>query len=56
VSSKKQQTFAKMERERKVSERRRLKREKKQEAAAERNAQAAHGELPGDAIDGTEGD
>ena len=41
MSSKRQQTFAKMERERKVKDRRALKLEKKQAAAAERNAQAA---------------
>jgi hypothetical protein len=41
MGSKRQQTFAKMERERKVKERRALKQEKKQAAAAERSAQAA---------------
>jgi hypothetical protein len=56
VSSKRQQTFAKMERERKVKERRQLKREKKLELAAERNAQAAEGTLPADTVDQTEGD
>lgn len=51
MSSKRQQTFAKMERERRVKERRQLKREKKQEAAAERNAQAAgDNSLPSDPI------
>lgn len=39
MSSKRQTTFAKMERERKVRERRALKMEKKQAAAAERTAQ-----------------
>lgn len=41
MSSKRQQTFAKMERERKVKEKRALKQEKKQAAAAERSEQAA---------------
>lgn len=41
MSSKRQQTFAKMERERRVRERRALKMEKKQAAAAERMAQSA---------------
>jgi len=36
MSSKRQQTFAKMERERRVKEKRTLKMEKKQAAAAER--------------------
>jgi hypothetical protein len=38
MSSKRQTTFAKMERERKVKERRALKRDKKQAAADARNA------------------
>ena len=38
MSSKRQQTFAKMERERRVKEKRALKQEKKAAAAAERNA------------------
>ncbi len=45
MGSKRQQTFAKMERERKVKERRALKQEKKQAAAAERSAQAADSTL-----------
>jgi hypothetical protein len=45
VSSKRQQTFAKMERERRVKERRVLKQEKKQAAAAAKIAAAA-GTLP----------
>jgi hypothetical protein len=44
VSSKRQQTFAKMERERRVKERRALKQEKKQAAAAAKIA-AADGTL-----------
>jgi hypothetical protein len=39
MSSKRQQTFAKMERERRVKEKRTLKKEKKQAAAAERAGQ-----------------
>jgi hypothetical protein len=39
MSSKRQQTFAKMERERRVKERRALKQEKKQAAAAERRGE-----------------
>jgi hypothetical protein len=38
LSSKRQQTFAKMERERRVKEKRALKAEKKAAAAAEKNA------------------
>jgi hypothetical protein len=38
MSSKRQQTFAKMERERRVKEKRALKQEKKAAAAAEKNA------------------
>jgi hypothetical protein len=45
MSSKRQQTFAKMERERRVKERRALKQEKKQAAAAERRGDAV--EAPG---------
>jgi hypothetical protein len=57
VSSKRQQTFAKMERERRVKEKREQKREKKLEAAAERNAQAAEDALPvEDPVDQTESD
>ena len=44
MSSKRQQTFAKMERERRVKERRALKQEKKQAAAAAKIA-AADGTL-----------
>jgi hypothetical protein len=50
MSSKRQQTFAKMERERRVKERRALKQEKKQAAAAAKIA-VANGELPVDASD-----
>jgi hypothetical protein len=46
MSSKRQQTFAKMERERRVKDRRALKLEKKQAAAAERNAQATDPSVP----------
>jgi hypothetical protein len=46
MSSKRQQTFAKMERERRVKDRRALKLEKKQAAAAERNAQATDPWVP----------
>jgi hypothetical protein len=56
MSSKRQQTFAKMERERRVRERRQLKQEKKREAAAERNAQApADNSLSSDRIVEPEG-
>ena len=41
ASSKRQTTMAKLTRERKVKEKRELKLEKKQAAAAERNAKAA---------------
>lgn len=44
MRSKRQQTMAKMTRERLVKERRALKQEKKQAAAAERNAKAAEAE------------
>lgn len=47
MGSKKQQTFAKLQRERKVKEKAELKREKKQAAAARRLAEAS-GELPPD--------
>jgi hypothetical protein len=43
--------MAKMARERKVLERRALKQEKKQAAAAERLAKAAEGEAPADTVD-----
>jgi len=49
MSSKRQTTMAKLTRERKVKERRELKLEKKQAAAA---AKAAASELPVDAVDG----
>jgi hypothetical protein len=49
MSSKRQTTFAKMTRERKVKERRELKLEKKQAAAA---AKLAESELSADAVDG----
>jgi hypothetical protein len=45
MGSKRQQTFAKMERERRVREKRVLKAEKKQAAAAERNAEPEDGLL-----------
>jgi hypothetical protein len=43
--------MAKMARERKVQERRALKQEKKQAAAAERLAKAAEGEAPAETVD-----
>jgi hypothetical protein len=46
VAAKKQQTFAKMTRERLVRERRERKLEKKHAAAAERKARAAENEVP----------
>jgi hypothetical protein len=56
MSSKRQQTMAKMTRERKVKERRVLKQEKKQAAAAERAAAAADGtESEPLAVEGDEG-
>jgi hypothetical protein len=48
MGSKRQQTFAKMERERKVRERRALKQEKKQAAAAERNREPGTADAPAD--------
>jgi hypothetical protein len=45
MGAKKQQTFAKLQRERRVKERRQMKLEKKQAAAARKLA-AANGELP----------
>ena len=51
MGSKRQQTFAKMERERRVREKRVLKQEKKQAAAAERNAEPEDGLLPVDVAD-----
>jgi hypothetical protein len=46
LAAKKQQTFAKMTRERLVRERRERKLEKKHAAAAERKARAAEGDVP----------
>jgi hypothetical protein len=48
MGSKRQQTFAKMERERRVKEKRALKQEKKQNAAAERLAGETEPVLDGD--------
>ncbi|HEY6068172.1 MAG TPA: hypothetical protein VIU81_05700 [Gaiellaceae bacterium] len=53
MGSKRQTTFAKMERERKVREKRALKQEKKQAAIAARNAPAVE-EAP--SLDGSEVD
>jgi hypothetical protein len=50
MSSKRQQTFAKMERERRVKDKRAQKQEKKAAAAAARLAEA-NGTLPVDAVD-----
>lgn len=55
MSSKRQQTFAKLQRERKVKEKRELKREKKQAAAAARLAEA-NGEAPPPDVEETPGD
>jgi len=52
MGSKRQQTFAKMERERRVKEKRALKQEKKQNAAAERLAGEAEPVLDGDLPEG----
>jgi hypothetical protein len=52
MGSKRQQTFAKMERERRVKEKRALKQEKKQNAAAERLAGDAEPVLDGDLPEG----
>jgi hypothetical protein len=52
MGSKRQQTFAKMERERRVKEKRALKQEKKQNAAAERLAGEADPVLDGDLPEG----
>ena len=52
MGSKRQQTFAKMERERRVKEKRALKQEKKQNAAAERLAGEAEPVLDGDLLEG----
>ena len=52
MGSKRQQTFAKMERERRVKEKRALKQEKKQDAAAERLAGEAEPVLDGDLPEG----
>ena len=54
MSSKRQTTMAKMERERAVKERRARKQEKKTAAAAERGANAADTTVPAPSIDGTE--
>ena len=50
MSSKRQQTFAKMERERRVKDKRAQKQEKKQAAAAAKLAEA-NGTLSADAVD-----
>jgi hypothetical protein len=52
MGSKRQQTFAKMERERRVKEKRALKQEKKQNAAAERLAGETEPLLDGDLPEG----
>jgi hypothetical protein len=52
MGSKRQQTFAKMERERRVKEKRALKQEKKQNAAAERLAGETELVLDGDLPEG----
>ena len=52
MGSKRQQTFAKMERERRVKEKRALKQKKKQNAAAERLAGEAEPVLDGDLPEG----
>ena len=52
MGSKRQQTFAKMERERRVKEKRALKQEKKQNAAAERLAGGTGLLLDGDLSEG----
>jgi hypothetical protein len=52
MGSKRQQTFAKMERERRVKEKRALKQEKKQNAAAERLAGEAEPVFDGDLPEG----
>ena len=52
MGSKRQQTFAKMERERRVKEKRALKQEKKRNAAAERLAGEAEPVLDGDLPEG----
>ena len=52
MGSKRQQTFAKMERERRVKEKRALKQEKKQNAAAERLAGETEPVLDGDLLEG----
>jgi hypothetical protein len=51
MSTKRQQTMAKLTRERLVKERRARKQEKKQEAAAERRANAADGTPQADPAD-----
>ena len=52
MGSKRQQTFAKMERERRVKEKRALKQEKKQNAAAERLAGETETVIDGDLPEG----
>jgi hypothetical protein len=54
MGSKRQQTFAKMERERRVKEKRALKQEKKQNAAAERLLGEAEPLLDGELPEGHE--
>jgi hypothetical protein len=51
MKSKRQTTMAKLARERLVQERRTLKREKKQAAAAERNAEATETDAPTETTD-----
>ena len=51
MGAKKQQTFAKLQRERKVKERRQMKLEKKQAAAARKLAEANGERIPGDEQD-----
>lgn len=51
MSSKRQQTMAKLTRERLVKERRALKLEKKRAAAAERNANAAEAPVSADLLE-----
>jgi hypothetical protein len=52
MRSKRQQTMAKIAREQLVRERRTKKRERKQAAAAERNAKANGSTIPADNVDG----
>ena len=55
MSSKRQQTMAKLTRERLVKERRALKLERKKAAAAERDAKATAGTTPEETVVGAEG-